>query len=391
MANDREFDIIIFGASGFTGRLVAEYMHATHSPRGVKWAMAGRDLEKLASVRDEMGLPASIPLVAADTSDPKSLSGMAARTKVICTTVGPYTYYGEPLVAACVEAGTDYVDLCGEVLWMRQMIEKYEARAKETGARIVFSCGFDSIPFDQGVAFIEEKFKEKFGHAASRVKGRVRAMKGTFSGGTAASLGATMEALKKDGSLISVLTSSFGLTPGFEGPEQPAFDKVFEDKGLGVWVTPFVMATINTKNVHRTNMLLGHPYGADFEYDEMMIVGPGDKGREMAEQIASINPLGGSNAPKPGEGPSKEERETGFYDVLLVAEDSEGHVLKAAVKGDKDPGYGSTSKIISEAAIFLAEGYCKKAGGIYTAGAAFETGIIPKLVERAGMTFDLEN
>ena len=391
MANDREFDIIIFGASGFTGRLVAEYMHATHTPRGVKWAMAGRDLKKLAAVRDEMGLPASIPLVAADTSDAPSLKAMAARTKVICTTVGPYTYYGEPLVAACVEAGTDYVDLCGEVLWMRQMIEKYEARAKETGARIVFSCGFDSIPFDQGVAYIQEKFKEKFGHAASRVKGRVRAMKGTFSGGTAASLGATMEALKKNGGLISVLTSSFGLTPGFEGPEQPAFDKVFEDKGLGVWVTPFVMATINTKNVHRTNMLLGHPYGTDFEYDEMTIVGPGDKGREMAEQIASINPLGGSNAPKPGEGPSKEERETGFYDVLLVAEDNEGHVLKAAVKGDKDPGYGSTSKIISEAAIFLAEDHCKKAGGVYTAGAAFGTGIIPKLVERAGMTFDIEN
>ena len=391
MAGSREFDIIIFGASGFTGRLVAEYMHATHSPRGVKWAMAGRDLKKLAAVRHEMGLPAGIPLVAADTSDAASLRAMAERTKVVCTTVGPYTYYGEPLVAACVEAGTDYVDLCGEVLWMRQMIEKYESRAKETGARIVFSCGFDSIPFDQGVAFAEEEFKAKFGKSASRVKGRVRAMKGTFSGGTAASLGATMETLKKDNSLMAVLASSFGLTPGFEGPQQPAIDKPLEDKGLGVWVAPFVMATINTKNVHRTNMLLGHPYGIDFEYDEMLIVGPGEQGKAMAEQIASINPLGGSNAPKPGEGPSKEERETGFYDVLFVVEDGEGPVLKAAVTGDKDPGYGSTSKIISEAAIFLSEGHCDKPGGIYTAGAAFETGIIPMLVKRAGMTFKIED
>lgn len=390
MVGEREFDIIIFGVSGFTGRLVAEYKHAVHSPRGIKWAMAGRDLKKLTAVRDEMGLPSNISLVAADTSDAASLSAMAVRAKVICTTVGPYTYYGEPLVAACIEAGTDYVDLCGEVLWMRQMIEKYEARAKETGARIVFSCGFDSIPFDQGVAFVEENFKAKFGKPALCVKGRVRSMKGTFSGGTAASLGATMETLKKDDSLMSVLASSFGLTPGFEGPEQPEFGKPFEDESLGVWVAPFVMATINTKNVHRTNMLLGHPYGVDFQYDEMLVVGSGDKGKEMAKQIASVNPLGGSNAPKPGEGPSKEEREAGFYDVLFVAELDDGKRLKVAVTGDKDPGYGSTSKIISEAAIFLSEGHCKKPGGIYTAGAAFGTAIIPALVERAGMTFDVE-
>jgi short subunit dehydrogenase-like uncharacterized protein len=389
MAESREFDIIIYGATGFTGRLVAEYMASTHSGRAGKWAMAGRSADKLAAVRDEMGLPANTPLVVADADDPASLKSMAERTRVVCTTVGPYTLYGEPLVAACVEAGTDCVDLSGEPLWMRDMIEKYDARAKESGARIVHSCGFDSIPFDLGVAFVQDKAKEKFGACAPRVRGRVRKMEGTFSGGTAASGRATMAKVQENPALLAHLTSPFCLTPGFEGAEQPQMSKPMEDPD-GTWAAPFFMAVINTKNVHRSNLLLGLPYGEDFQYDEMISTAHGEHGKAAAEAIASVDPMGGSGGPKPGEGPSKEEREAGHYDIAFTAEFADGRSLKAGVTGDKDPGYGSTSKIIAEAALFLADGSACVGGGVYTPAAAFGTALVPALVERAGMTFEVE-
>ena len=391
MAEAREFDMIIYGATGFTGRLVAEYMHKAHPARAGTWAMAGRSSEKLAAVRDEMGLPADTPMVVANADDAASLKAMAERAKVICTTVGPYSLYGEPLVAACVDAGTDYVDLSGEPLWMREMIEKYDAKAKETGARIVHSCGFDSIPFDIGVAFAQEAVKEKFGGYAPHVRGRVRKMEGTFSGGTAASGRETMAAVQKNPALLGPLTSSFCLTGDFEGAEQPQMSKPMQDPD-DTWAAPFFMAVINTKNVHRSNYLNGLPYGDGFQYDEMMTTGPGDQGKAMAEAIAGMNPMGGdgSSGPKPGEGPSKEEREAGHYDLVFSADMGDGRVLNAAVTGDKDPGYGSTSKIIAEAALFLADGHAKVGGGVTTPGAAFGTAIVPALVARAGMTFDVE-
>ncbi|MEM7768265.1 MAG: saccharopine dehydrogenase NADP-binding domain-containing protein [Pseudomonadota bacterium] len=390
MSEQKPFDIIIYGATGYTGRLVAEYMHTAHPGRAGRWAMAGRSADKLAAVRDEMGLPADTPLVVADASDPASLKAMADSAKVICTTVGPYTLYGEPLVAACVAAGTDYVDLCGEVLWMRQMIETHGERASETGARIVFSCGFDSIPFDLGVAFAQEATKAKTGQFAQRVRGRVRKMQGTFSGGTAASGKATMAMVQKDPSLMPALISPFGLTPGFEGGAQPKMNVPMEDDTIGAWVAPFFMAVINTKNVHRSNALLGHPYGTDFQYDEMIVTGPGEAGKAAAEAIASADPMGASGGPKPGEGPTKEEREAGHYDVLFVAETADGTRVHAGVTGDKDPGYGSTSKILAEAALYLADGHCEAAGGLHTPGSAFGTGLVAPLTERAGMTFQIE-
>jgi len=209
MSGDREFDIIIYGATGFTGRLVAEYMHSAHPGRAGRWAMAGRSADKLAAVRDEMGLPGDTPLVVANADHPESLRAMAGRARVICTTVGPYTLYGAPLVAACVGAGTDYVDLAGEPLWMREMIETHGAHARETGARIVHSCGFDSIPFDLGVAFVQEAARSAFGTYAPRVRGRVRAMEGTFSGGTAASGRATMAKVQENPALLAPLTAGF--------------------------------------------------------------------------------------------------------------------------------------------------------------------------------------
>ena len=352
--------------------------------------MAGRSEAKLKEVRAGIGAPASTPLVVADASDPASLKSMAARAKCVITTVGPYQLYGEPLVAACIDSGTDYVDLCGEPNWMRAMIDKHEAAAKRTGARIVFSCGFDSIPFDLGVWFTQEEAKKEFGEPCREIKGRVRAMKGKFSGGTAASLKETMKAAFKDPSIIELLKSSFALTPGFTGADQPSMSKPMLDEASGVWLAPFVMAPINTKNVHRSNFLMGHAYGKDFRYSEMFMAGKGDQGQATARAIASDNSLMGEDAPKPGEGPTKEERETGFYDVLFIGETARGEKIRTHCKGDRDPGYGSTSKMIAEAAICLVREAREAKGGIWTPAAAMGAPLLKRLTAHAGLTFGRE-
>ena len=383
MKSTAEFDIIVYGASGFTGRLVAEYLAQQYGAgKGVKWAMAGRSLDKLAEVRDEIGAPADTPLVVADASDPTSVRAMVTRAKAILTTVGPYQLYGSDLVAACAAAGTDYLDLCGEPVWMRQMIDAHEATAKANGARIVFSCGFDSIPFELGVFFLQETAKAKLGHPIARVKGRVRKMRGAASGGTVASLRATMAALSADPSLLALMTNPFALTPGFQGPEQPRGDKAEFDADIGADVGPFVMAAINTRNVHRCNVLLGHAFGTDFTYDEMVVVDP--------KAPAAFSSLGGEGAPKPGEGPSKAERDAGFYDVLFVGLDTGGTQVRVAVTGDKDPGYGSTSKMIGEAAVCLIQECAGVGGGIWTPGAAMGHHLIKRLQDHAGLTFKVE-
>lgn len=389
MDQQRDFDIVIYGATGFTGRLVAEYL-AQQGGHGLTWAMAGRNADKLAAVRDEIGAPADTPLVVADASDPASLDAMVRQARCIISTVGPYQLYGGDLVAACAKQGTDYVDLCGEPLWMRDMIATHQDAAKASGARIVFSCGFDSIPFDLGVLYLQDAAREKFGAACPRVRGRVRAMNGEFSGGTAASLGATMERIKGEPDLLQALVDPFSLAGGFRGPEQPADNKPYEDEVLGQWVTPFIMATINSKNIHRSNALMGHPYGEDFRYDEMMLTGPGEQGKAAAEYVAKADPLGGENAPKPGEGPSKEAREAGNYDVLFVGTSADGEEIRAAVSGDMDPGYGSTSKMISESAVCLVTACDELPGGIYTPAPALGQTLIERLQAHAGLTFSLE-
>ncbi len=385
-----EFDIIVYGASGFTGRLVAEYL----AKRGIKrWAMAGRSAAKLAEVRDLIGAPKDTPLVEADASAPETLTAMCNRARVIITTVGPYQLYGPELVKACAETGTDYVDLCGEPAWMRHMIDAHDETAKRSGARIVFSCGFDSIPFDLGVWFLQQEAIRQNGAPAPRVKGRVRKMQGGASGGTIASLTETMKAAAKDLSIVGLLRSPFALTPDFEGPSQPSGMIPEYDSATGTWAAPFVMAPINTKNVHRSNFLLGHPYGTDFTYDEMMMTTIGDAGKAIAEGIAtalkSANPFGEGPQPKPGEGPSAEEREAGFYDILFIGEYPDGKSIRASVKGDRDPGYGSTSKMIAESALTLLE--VDTPGGVVTLGAIMANPLIVRLTANAGLEFALES
>ena len=387
--SEREFDVVVFGASGYTGKLVAEYIQSEYEENGsVKWAIAGRNREKLEGIREELGLSADLSILEVDSNDQDSLNAMTSSTKCVLTTVGPYQLYGSNLVESCAKNGTDYVDLTGEPGWMYEMINAHKETAQASGARIVFSCGFDSIPFDLGVYFVQQAAKDKFGKPAQHVRGRVKAMNGEFSGGTIASLGATMATLKKKPELIKVLANPFSLTEGFEGPAQLDDSKVLLDEKINMWVAPFVMAPINTKNIHRSNALLDHQYGEDFCYDEMMIAGEGEEGKQIADAMTSANPMGGDNVPQPGEGPSKESREQGNYDVLFFADLGE-ESIEARVTGDMDPGYGSTSKMITESAICLIQDCSDLPGGIYTPAPAMGDKLIHRLVKKAGLTFDI--
>ena len=387
--SDKSFDIVIYGATGFTGKLVVEYMQEKYgNDESVSWAIAGRSKEKLIAVSEDLKVGSNVPHLLVDSNDTDSVASMVQQTKCVLTTVGPYQLYGGNILHQCVIHGVDYVDLCGEPGWMHEMINQHAEQAKETGARIVFSCGFDSIPFDLGVYFLQKEVIAQHGQPASNVRGRVRAMNGEFSGGTAASLGATMASLKAKPELFEVLVNPFALSNGFTGPEQAQDSKPIYDEKLETWVAPFFMAPINTKNVHRSNALMDHLYGEDFCYNEMWIQGPGEEGKTAAEFVGSMNPL--ADAPAPGEGPSKESRDNGNYDVLFCADLADGSTLHAAVSGDMDPGYGSTSKMIAESAICLVKECPHLIGGIYTPAPAMGEKLIARLQANAGLNFRLE-
>ncbi len=402
----QEFDVIVYGATGFTGRLVAEHLLRTYGVQGdPRWAVAGRDLQKLKRLCGEIGAPMDFPLVEADASVAGTLDALAHRARVVITTVGPYQRYGEGLVAACARAGTDYVDLCGEPNWMADMIAKYEGTANKSGARIVFSCGFDSIPFDCGVYYAQQEAKQRFGQPARDVRARVRRMKGGFSGGTAASLLATLEAGRRDPRVAKLMADPFGLSPERLAPQPPS-DAIVQDEDIPGWSAPFVMAAINTKNVHRTNALRNYPYGRDFTYSEMMFAGAGREGQVRARALlrqsrVQTTLLGFAPTrallrhfalPKPGQGPSQAQREAGSYEVVFVARTADGDSLRASVAGDMDPGYGSTSKMISEAALCLNDTTREQTpGGIWTPAAAMGDALIDRLQMKAGLTFRLEN
>jgi short subunit dehydrogenase-like uncharacterized protein len=380
---------VVFGASGYTGRLVAEYLQGEYANTSLKWAMAGRSLDKLASVRTALGIPDSVDLVSVDSDDAASVGQMVSDCKVVITTVGPYQLYGEELIKQCAEQGTDYVDLSGEPSWMHETIAQHSAAAKASGARIVHSCGFDSIPFDLGVYCLQQHAITQTGKPITTVKGRVRAMNGTFSGGTIASLRATMASARANPAIIKVLTNPFALTEGFTGPEQPAGAAPQYDEELNSWSAPFVMAAINTKNIHRSNFLMGHQYGEDFRYDEMLFTGDGEQGKAAAEYVAKDDSIGKSDL-QPGDGPTKEERENGNYDAIFAGQNCEGELMISSVQGDRDPGYGSTSKMLAEAAICLLENPTLATGGLWTPAAAMGQALIDRLQAHAGLTFQIE-
>jgi short subunit dehydrogenase-like uncharacterized protein len=404
---NRNFDIVVWGASGFTGRLVVEHISRTYPQGGdIRWAAAGRNEEKLRSVLSEVaGDNHAIPIIIADSNDPTSLKSMVESTRVVLATVGPYAKFGTALVEACAGSGTDYCDLAGEPQWIRRMIDTCQASAKASGARIVHSCGFDSIPSDLGVWYLQREAIRLHGEHCREIRMLVKVMKGGASGGTIASLSHAMDEARADRNVARLLVDPYGLNPDGErgGPDKPDQTKVEYDEIADCWTAPFVMAGINTKIVRRTNALAGYPYGKAFRYSEAVMAGPGAAGwlRAMAItaglgafMLANASRLGRSwlvdpLLPGPGEGPSRDKREEGFFVLQLFGTTRSGKLLVASVRGDRDPGYGSTSRMLGEAAVCLAKDPLPVEGGFWTPASAMGELLFDRLVGRAGLSFEL--
>ena len=406
----KDFDLVVFGATSFVGRILCRYLLDTRSAEAppLRWAIAARSAARLEELKRELGEGAeSLPTLVADAADEAALRALVARTRVVISTVGPYALYGEPLVKVCAETGTDYCDLTGEVQWIRRMIERHEAAAKASGARIVHCCGFDSIPSDLGVFFLQQEARRRFGRPASRIKMRVRAMKGGVSGGTAASLLNVVREVRANPALRKELANPYSLcvnSAALANVRQPNVSSAKYDADFKAWVAPFVMAGINTRIVHRSNALAGHAYTRDFRYDEAVSVGKGLKGRLAATGTAlglgvfmvaaAIGPtrtvLERFVLPKPGEGPSPEAQRRGFFDLRFMGRTDDGRMLRVKVTGDRDPGYGSTAKMLGEAARCLAfdSPQGELAGGFWTPATAFGERLVARLQARAGLTFE---
>ena len=404
---DRTFDIVVWGATGFTGALVAEYLLAQYGLGGdLRWAIAGRSQEKLDSVKAELGADAAdLATLVADSFDEESLAAMTASTKVVITTVGPYAQYGSPLVAACVANGTHYCDLAGEAQWIRRMIDTHHDAAVASGARIVNCCGFDSVPMDIGVWFLQDEARQRYGSYCDAITMLVKATKGGPSGGTIASMLNIIKEARADRSVARVLVDPYALNPpgDREGPDGRDQQGVRYDDVAETWTAPFVMAGINTKVVRRSHALQGYPYGRDFRYREAVMMGKGASSWAKASTMTAA--LGGFVVasgfefsrgllekhvlPKPGEGPSQSQRDNGFYDLRQFGQLPDGSVIKSRIKGDRDPGYGSTSKMLAEAGVSLAVDDLESAGGVLTPAAAMGGALLGRLQENAGLTFEI--
>lgn len=398
----REHDIVVWGATGFTGQIVAEYLlkERAGADDGLRVALGGRSRAKLEAVAQQVGAP-STPLIVADSMDRDSLDAVAGSCKVVLTTVGPYSRYGAALVDACVSHGTDYCDLSGETPFVRKMIDKHHEQAHRAGSRIVNCCGYDSIPSDLGTLMVQQAFQERFGRPASQVKGAAGRIKGKFSGGTVASFLAMIEQSKEDPSLRKILGDPYGLNPsgvrGSDGSDQMSvrYDDDFES-----WTAPFVMAAINTRVVRRSHALMGLPWGEDFGYSEFMTTGRGSRGFVRATAItaglagimtASVfpltKPLVERKLPSPGEGPSRAERKAGMFEHHLLAM-GEGDEVRGKVVGPQDPGYGSTAIMMAESGLCLLRDDLESEGGVLTPASAMGHTLIERL-RRAGLEFDV--
>ena len=403
----REYDVIVWGATGFTGALVAEYLLRAYGvDQSLRWAIAGRDIDKLAAVKASLGGGAeALQTIVADSFDDQKLDAMSSRTRVIISTVGPYAKYGSPLVAACVRAGTHYCDLAGEAQWIRQMIDKHHDEARQSGTCIVNCCGFDSVPMDIGVWFLQREANKRRGQYCDSISMLVKATKGGASGGTMASMMNLMRESRKDRSVARVLADPYGLNPADErsGPDGRDQQSARYDETAGAWTAPFIMAGINTKVVRRSHALQAYPYGRNFRYHEAMLTGRGFGGWLRANMIMiglgtlvlfasydfTRSLLERFVLPKPGEGPDKDARESGFFDLRQFGRMADGTLLKTRITGDRDPGYGSTSKMLSECAICLAQDEPEANGGVLTPAAAMGEPLLRRLEANAGLSFEL--
>lgn len=401
----QQYDLVVYGAASFVGQILAQYLQDTYGDGDLKWALAGRNSNKLEKVKRDIGR-SDLTTIIADAGDRAALDTMVAQTKVVVSTVGPYALYGNDLVAACVAAGVDYCDLTGETQWIRRMVDTHSAEAEKTGARIVHCCGFDSIPSDMGVYYTQKQAQEQFGEPCTQIKMRVKAMKGGASGGTVASMVNVIKEATANPALRKELQNPYAVAPQQyrKGVRQPNVTTPVYDNEAKAWLAPFVMAAINTRVVHRSHGIQDQPWGADFKYDEAMMMGDGNKGRLRA--MAMTGGLGGFMAaaavkpvrgllekfvlPKPGEGPSPVEQIAGFYDLRFFGSTASGKKIVTKVTGKGDPGYGSTSKLLGEAAVCLAQDMSKEevAGGFWTPSTAFGEKLLQRLTANAQLRFE---
>lgn len=396
----RDYDIIVWGASGFTGKLVTAYLATEQAASNLKWAVAGRNVEK---VRQTIGED-DIPIIQADSEDQASIEALVQQTRVILTTVGPYARYGSGLVAACAAHGTHYCDLTGEVHWMREMISAHQASAVASGARLVHTCGFDSIPSDMGVYFLQQQMLAKHGVPAQQIKFRLRGTSGGVSGGTIDSMMAMVEKAREDKTILKQLADPYVLNDSSRGTDGPERMSAFFDDDFDAWVGPFVMAGVNTKVVRRSNELLAHQYGTDFQYSEGTLTRRGAGGFLGATglgvgsgAVAALVSLGPTRSllqkvlPKPGEGPSEDAINNGYFHIEMLGKHpgDPSKNMRVEVKGDKDPGYGSTAKMIAESALALAQDELTIGGGFWTPASALGDSLLRRLPQSAGVTFDI--
>ena len=399
-----DYDLVVFGATGFVGRILCDYL-LDQVENSVRWAVAGRSKAKLETLVAELGTAAYI---AADATDEASLRELCAQTRVVISTVGPYALHGERLVKVCAETGTDYCDLTGEPQWVRQMIERYQSAAQSSGARIVHCCGFDSVPSDLGVYYLQQQAKQRFGQPCNRIKMRVKAAKGGVSGGTVASGINIIQEARSNPNLRQELDNPYSLCP--ETPSTvthpPTLGDAQYDPDFQEWVSPFVMAAINTRIVLRSNALLEYSYGKSFQYEEAVLTGSNVKGQLAAKGLsaaltgltvaAAFSPtrwlLKNTIIPKQGEGPSEVSQEQGFYDLRFWGVTASGETIEVKVLGDRDPGYGSTAKMLGQAGLCMAQDFAKsdKPGGFWTPASMFGNHLIERLVKAAGLTFKPE-
>lgn len=405
----REFDVVVWGATGFTGSLVCEYLLQHYGVDGdLRWAIAGRSQDKLDALRASLGAKsASLETIVADSFDEQTLRDLAERTRVVLTTVGPYALYGAAMVNACVEAGTHYCDLAGEVQWIRKMIDAHNERATRSGARIVHCCGFDSVPMDIGVWFLQDTAMRRHGQYCESIKMLVKATRGSASGGTIASLINLIEESRKDRAVARILVDPYSLNPEGQrqGPDRRDQQTVVYDDDAESWTAPFVMAAVNTKVVRRSHALQGYPYGREFRYSEAVMTGAGPAGWSKAAIMtaglgglvlgASFPPtrklLQKFVLPDPGEGPDAELQKSGFFNLHQIGELPDGTLLHTRISGDRDPGYGSTSKMLSECAVCLAKDNLEIGGGSWTPASAMARPLLERLQKNAGLTFELRD
>jgi len=409
-SSTREFDIIVWGASSYMGQLISEHLFLTYGVnKDLRWAMGGRNADKLATVRDRLGDGAGqVPIILAESHDRALLDAMTRRARVICSSVGPYQFYGEELVASCIENGTDYCDLTGEFLWIREMIDKYEAKAREQNVRLVNSCGFDSLPSDLGTLFVQEEFKRRYGQFSPEVRMRVKHgfMDVRPSGGTIASMLGSFELVANDKQLMKLAYDPNGLLPDNDAENTRDMDIKYPkyEQEIKSWVAPYLMAAGNTKIVRRGNALMKYYYGRDFLYGEGVCTGAGIGGWWRATRatfglytMMIMMAIGFTRdrlrrkLPQPGEGMSKDERESRSYSLVFTAqhpEDMQKNV-RAEISGKRDMGYGSSSRMIGEAAVCLAldESSRTVPGGFWTPASCLGERLIERLQRNAEIKF----